>query len=342
MDESALRILIANLDVSRSSFHWWLEFFTALVVAGVVLEVVFVVWEYREDLHDFRRGIVHPPNKPSVLLLVFGLFGASLVAIGVAGEFREEAKIEGVETQIRKANDELYILLSKEAGDAAVSAKTAHVEADAVKSIADEARADARDALVKAQAAQHSLAQAEGDAAEAQAVATNSLKLAQSAEAHLKDALDRAEKAEQEIARVKEPRRLNLEQQKRIADKLSRFAGQKFAFIVFGDSESLDLLQDINRSLRLAKWVRVEVPESLGLDVAFTVEGIRVPQVTAVGCKTYVSPEDAVGNIGGSADVSIALALAINAEGVPCEPHMNARMKGITNLIVIQVGQKKI
>jgi hypothetical protein len=97
-----------------------------------VLEVIFVIWEFAEDLHDFRRGFIHPPDKPSVLLLVFGLFGATLVAVGVAGEFREEAKIESAETQIRAANDELYLLLSKEAGDAAKSAKTAHDEADAV------------------------------------------------------------------------------------------------------------------------------------------------------------------------------------------------------------------
>jgi hypothetical protein len=124
MDESALRRAIANFEASRSSFHWWLEFFTALVVAGVVFEIVFVVWEYRADLHDFRRG-THTPEKPNVWRLVFGLFASSLVAVGVSGELLEEAKIERVETQIRTANDELYGLLSKEAGDAGRSAKDA-------------------------------------------------------------------------------------------------------------------------------------------------------------------------------------------------------------------------
>jgi hypothetical protein len=132
MDESALRRVIAGLEASRSSFNWWLEFFTLLVVIGVVVEFVFVIWEYQEDLRDFRRGIVLPPDKPSVWLLVFGVFGASLVAIGVAGEFYEESKIEVVETKIRQANDELYLLLSKEAGIAAISAKTAQSAATAI------------------------------------------------------------------------------------------------------------------------------------------------------------------------------------------------------------------
>src|ERR1700690_4114034 len=72
MDESALRIALASLEDCSSSLHWWLGFWTFLVVAGVALELVFVIWEYRDDLGDFKRGFVHPPHKPSVLLFVLG------------------------------------------------------------------------------------------------------------------------------------------------------------------------------------------------------------------------------------------------------------------------------
>jgi hypothetical protein len=47
-----------------------------------------------DELHDFRRGIVHPPERPNIILFALGLLGAALVAIGVAGEFRFEAKLE--------------------------------------------------------------------------------------------------------------------------------------------------------------------------------------------------------------------------------------------------------
>ncbi|MGD0908064.1 MAG: hypothetical protein ABSA96_10815 [Candidatus Acidiferrales bacterium] len=137
MDESALRTLLDSLEASRSALSGWLECWTFLVVAGVALEVVFVVWEYVEDLHDFGSGIVHPPERPSRLLFALGLLGAALVAIGVSGELYAESKIETVETRTRKANDELFLLLSKEAGEAAASAKTAHDEADAVGKKAD-------------------------------------------------------------------------------------------------------------------------------------------------------------------------------------------------------------
>jgi len=158
MDESALRALIATLDARRSSFHWWLDLFTAFVVAGVALEVIFVVWEYVDELHDFKRGIIRPPDRPSRLKFFLGLLGAALVAVGVSGELYEGARIETIETSIRKANDDLYLILSKQAGDAAISARIAHDEADAVKGIADAAKRDAEGALVKAKAAEKKLA----------------------------------------------------------------------------------------------------------------------------------------------------------------------------------------
>lgn len=137
LDESALRTALASLEDCSSSLHWWLGFWTLLVVVGVALEMVFVVWEYIEDLREFRRGL-HPPDKPNLLLFVLGFLGAGLVAVGVAGELYAESKIATVETCIRKGNDALFLLLSKEAGDAAAAAKTAHNEADAVKEEADE------------------------------------------------------------------------------------------------------------------------------------------------------------------------------------------------------------
>jgi hypothetical protein len=112
MTESALKTLLDNLERSRSSLHGWLHFWTFLVVVGVVLEVVFVVWEYAVELKDFKRGIVHPPEKPSILLLVLGLLGAGLVAVGVAGELYIDVKANSLETEIRKANEDRISLLS--------------------------------------------------------------------------------------------------------------------------------------------------------------------------------------------------------------------------------------
>jgi len=136
-DESALRSTLANLDSFNSSLHWWLEFWTWFVVFGVVLELAYVLLEYRDELHDFNRGVIHAPEKPPKVLLALGLLGAGLVAFGVSGEVWKGSQIATVETCIRKVNDALFLLLSKEAGDAATSAEVAHREADTVKQEAD-------------------------------------------------------------------------------------------------------------------------------------------------------------------------------------------------------------
>ena len=117
-DESALRSALASLNDCGSSLHAALHFWTWVVVVGVALEMVSVVWEYCEELHDFNRGVVHAPERPILLLFAMGLLGAVLVAFGVTGEVIAEERIETLETCIRAGNDTLSLLLSKEASDA--------------------------------------------------------------------------------------------------------------------------------------------------------------------------------------------------------------------------------
>ena len=115
MNGTGFKVLLSSLEASRSSLHNWLQFWTLLVVIGVVLDVLFVVWEYRAELTEFQRGIVLPPSRPSISLLLFGLLAAALVAVGVSGELVVESKIEGVETRIRRASDEQFAQLSQDA-----------------------------------------------------------------------------------------------------------------------------------------------------------------------------------------------------------------------------------
>jgi hypothetical protein len=152
INESALRSALANLYDCGSSLHWWLELWTYLVVAGVALEIVFVVWEYVDELHDCRRCLLHPPVSPNRALFILGFFGAGLVAVGVAGELNAGARIATVETCIRKGNDELSLLLSKEANDAATSAQNAKADAAGAKVEADSAGVAAGKAQDKANA----------------------------------------------------------------------------------------------------------------------------------------------------------------------------------------------
>jgi hypothetical protein len=103
MDELALIKKLKNLEMSWGVLDYWLKFWILLVVVGVAVELVVIWVEYSHDLHDFRRGIIHAPDRPSRWLLVFALLGAGLVAIGVAGEFFIHIKAGRVETEMRNA-----------------------------------------------------------------------------------------------------------------------------------------------------------------------------------------------------------------------------------------------
>lgn len=84
MDPSTLLARLNNLENSWSSLDAWLKFWIVLVVIGVAIELVVVVKEYRDDRHEWLRGIVRPPDRPSRWLLSWNLLGAGFVAIGVA------------------------------------------------------------------------------------------------------------------------------------------------------------------------------------------------------------------------------------------------------------------
>lgn len=121
MDEVTLRSLLSRLEALetlRASLHSSLRFWEWVVVIGVVIELIVVIKEYRDDLHEFRRGVIIPPEKPSILLLALGLLGAGMVAFGISKELLVDAKIEGIETQIRGVNEQLFGIVKQSAEEA--------------------------------------------------------------------------------------------------------------------------------------------------------------------------------------------------------------------------------
>src|ERR1700678_3310149 len=101
MGELALKLQLDKLNGSLSWLHWWFDFWTVVVFIGVAFEIFVIVSAYREANHDFRRGTVMPPARPSFRRFVFELLGAGLVVAGIAGELRIGIRIGSVEADIR-------------------------------------------------------------------------------------------------------------------------------------------------------------------------------------------------------------------------------------------------
>ena len=119
---AALRSSIRALESLSDSLEPWLYFWVTLVVIGVVLEVWFVLWAYREDFEAYHRGWIRSPQRPSRWKMFFELLGAGLVAIGVAGELGVDINAGRIQTDLRTKNGELVQLLQGVSGAAWESA----------------------------------------------------------------------------------------------------------------------------------------------------------------------------------------------------------------------------
>lgn len=155
---SALRSSISALDNSiktleGSSGRWETAAWCCaiLVGIGIVGELVVIVSEYRDDLHDWRRGagfwawrVVLPPDRPPRWRFWFDIVATILVLAGVFGEAGASMKLGSINNQLRlktsvlrAKSDELLALITQEAGSAADSAKRAQGSADAAGKMAD-------------------------------------------------------------------------------------------------------------------------------------------------------------------------------------------------------------
>ncbi|MFZ0479690.1 MAG: hypothetical protein WAL71_11105 [Terriglobales bacterium] len=322
MDESALKTLLDNLDASRSSLHAWLHFWTFLVVLGVALEVVFVVKEYIDQSHDFRRGILHPPEKPSTMLFILGLLGAGLVAIGVAGELYIDVQAGRVETEIRKANELRVALLSKEAGDAKASAEGAANAAANAKGQSEKAVSSASNAMTLAKGAGQEADSFARDIVSAKRQAAD-------AESHLADAVERTARLEQLLSW----RSVTREQSKAINDFLtplfftsrSRFRGVKIKFeYSANDLEASEYADELAKTLH----------------DAFNVFGVEIGKPEGVVSVSFGPPEVGVTMRVRRADDPLAPTLqqALKAAGIDAQGQIRSDVPEMT--VVLYVGVK--
>jgi hypothetical protein len=219
MDESALLSELKSLESAWGSLDHWLIFWIALVVVGVAMEVVVVGIEYRHERRAFSRGIIRPPDKPSLRLFVCGLLGAGLVAIGVAGEFCIHIKAGRVETEMRDVTGKLVAIANGRAA-----------EADRQAGFAISSAADAEERAAKLEK-------------DAEGLRKQNLVLAAN--------LEREKIARLKIAKTLEPRTVTDEQAKVLSLSLESYRGESVSVEAFNpDTETILFAQRLSIVLK--------------------------------------------------------------------------------------------
>src|SRR5262245_55886885 len=150
----------------------------------------------------------------------------------------------------------------------------------------------------------------------------------------LSEARERAREAELELAKLKTPRTLTPEAQRRVAATLQKFAGQEFeGQVAPGSEDARPLWEELDKALRAANWVRM-APS--GLAVGDPPAGIPLSPTSGVTVFVTASRANEL------APTAQALAAALTAEGLIAGVTASAgpRMEQRPNVIVIEIGRK--
>jgi hypothetical protein len=110
---------------------------TKLVAGGVILEGPELVYELWKVIRRWKKRVV-PEHAPYWITLI-GLVGWVFVAVGVAGEFWVDGKVNLDDENIQSINITLLKDATASASQSKIDAKTAHDEATAAKGEADAA-----------------------------------------------------------------------------------------------------------------------------------------------------------------------------------------------------------
>jgi hypothetical protein len=147
-------------------------------------------------------------------------------------------------------------------------------------------------------------------------------------------AIERATKAELDLAKLKAVRTLDAEQQQRMITKLAQFPGTPFVLSVNPDAESIDFMGIVAATLMAAKWVWEPAPKNVDrvghLQAALWYRsGIAVTIRSANQTKLMLAAD--------------GLASALEAEGFKVETGLvPAMVAGNPNAVHVIVGSKPL
>lgn len=265
--KSSISALESSLKTTEGSSAGWERFGwrCAIVVGiGVLGEIAVLRSEYREDLQDWGRGIIHSPDKPPAWRFWFSIVATLFVVGGVFGEAGATAKIASINSDLRSKTSELraksdllLAVTTEEAGDAETSAKIARGEADAAGVSAGRAQKKADEASKFADAANK--------------LADDANKQTRATEAELNEEHNKRMELEKSL----QPRQLSFiayEDGTTNIDNLRQLAGLKVIVEAIPDFEARAAAADIVSILRKAGIVVIKT----GITEEYVWEGVEV------------------------------------------------------------------
>lgn len=157
-------LIRSNLEDFREIWFMWLLIATGLVVVGLLFEAPEIWHETIGAIRELRQS-GKPKNEMPAWIKLFGMVGWLLIVLGVGGEFITDTFVSRADGYVQKFDEILLADAQRQAGDAAISARTARQEADAAGKAASKAQGKAELAESSSQQAGRDAHGAQQDAA---------------------------------------------------------------------------------------------------------------------------------------------------------------------------------
>jgi hypothetical protein len=315
------------LLLSKSSGIFWLHASEAALFAFGVLLVIGLIGE-----------IKFPWPHPRFETFEF------LVIIAVAGELLGDGGVFIFSGQLQTIADAELKAVVTDVGSTRTAAEKAADAADRATGSANKAAGAASNALALAQGARREADSFEKDIVSAKNQAAD-------AESHLAEALRRAAEATAALDRLKSPR--SLTNVPKLISTLAAFKGTEYAFSgVFGDEESINLLQSIDGVLQTAGWKRTLPHNTGGIGFFIKFSGWENPSpiqsFLGNGIHIFLDwPEDIPTSLpSDELPVQLRAAISLNMSIFPHlsppeeQPHLVQIQIGKSKTVLISVGKK--
>ncbi len=250
---------IKKLEDSRNAWQntrlhdfSWLLRVTKWVAIGVILEGPELVYELFNTVKRLKKKTI-AEHAPAWITFV-GLIGWILVAIGVAGEFWIDGRVNTDDDNIQSINITLLEDASASAGRASSDAARAEVSAMDASDASGKAVASAGTAMNLASGAKREADSYEQEIVSAKQQATDAVSRLADAEQRLSDSTQREAAAEARLSAIKTPR--SLVRVTELVNALKPFKGTEFTLNAFMDDESNKFSVIVAQALKDAGWIR--------------------------------------------------------------------------------------
>lgn len=239
---ASLKAVRLVLEHSVDTWGTILQVATALVVVGVVVELIATVIEVSDRLRKREKPGLHH---------IFTFAGSAILILAIAAEFEAEHRGAALQTALRSNNESAQALLSERADSATADAVSITKQFGGLHSFVNSEAAEITSVMTDLKRDRDRLTAARNETASSAANVARALTAVKASGAALGAELNTIHRLQGTVHDLTTPRTINVP---RLAAKLAAYDSTPFVMALSTDNDAASLAQQISYALTLAGW----------------------------------------------------------------------------------------